>query len=199
MIAEFLEYVKGEKAEKDIFEGVNTSWSRVKGGSKVQTLVTNAIQSFDAENPSASVRSLFQIRKEILNLENGIWKTRKLKEVEQLIQDCLGLFMEVKADQYWISPTGEVVTNFELVNRSGTEVILQQIKSEDLQMDSTLSLPLNKDAAVLFKSNRILNASKSYSDPYWLQQPHGLGLFTVKNKSLIGNRRMILPSTSLLN
>ena len=44
--AEFLEYAKGEKAEKDIFEGINTSWSRVKGGSKVQSLVTNAIQSF---------------------------------------------------------------------------------------------------------------------------------------------------------
>ncbi len=183
---EFLEYVKGEKAAKDIFEGVNISWSRVKGGSKVQTLVTKAIQSFDSENPSASVGSLFQIRKEILNLENGIWKTRKLKEVEQLIQDCLGLFVEVKADQYWVTPTGEVVTNFELVNRSGTEVILQQIKSEDLQMDSTLSLPLNADAAILFKSSRMLNASKSYSDPYWLQQPHDLGLFTIKNKSLIG-------------
>ena len=117
--AEFLEYVKGEKAQKDIFEGVNTTWSRVKGGNKVQPLVTKAIQTFDAENPSASVAILFQIRKEILNLEKGVWRTRKLKDVEQLIQDCLGLYIEAKASQYWISPGEEVEINTEVANRSG--------------------------------------------------------------------------------
>ena len=102
--AEFLEYVKGEKAQKDIFEGVNTSWSRLKGGAKVQPLVTKAIQNFDAENPGASVAILFQIRKEILNLDKSVWRARKLRDVEQLIQDCLGLYIEVKASQYWICP-----------------------------------------------------------------------------------------------
>ena len=122
--AEFLEYVKGEKAQKDIFEGVNTSWSRLKGGAKVQPLVTKAIQTFDAENPGASVAILFQIRKEILNLDKSVWRARKLRDVEQLIQDCLGLYLEVKASQYWISPGEEIEINNEVVNRSGVEVDL---------------------------------------------------------------------------
>ena len=184
--AEFLEYAKGEKAEKDIFEGINTSWSRVKGGSKVQSLVTDAIQSFDAENPAASVSLLFQIRKEILILENSVWKIRKLKEVEQLIQDCLGLYIEAKANQYWISPGQEVSVNFEVINRSNVGVTLQEIKSEALSFDSTLALLLKNDVSVVFKSKKTLNVSKTYSDPYWLQQPHGLGLFSVTNKALIG-------------
>ena len=103
---------------------MNTTWSRVKGGNKVQPLVTKAIQTFDAENPSESVAILFQIRKEIVNLEKGVWRTRKLRDVEQLIQDCLGLFVEAKASQYWISPGEEVEINTELANRSRVEVVL---------------------------------------------------------------------------
>ncbi len=184
--AEFLEYAKGEKAEKDIFEGVNTSWSRVKGSAKVQSLVTSAIQSFDAENPSASVPILFQLRKEIQNLENSVWKSRKLKEVEQLIQDCLGLYVEVKANQYWISPGQEVTVNFEVINRSSKEVMLEQIKSEDLSLDSTLSLSLKDDILTTLKSKKTMSPLKPYSDPYWLQQAHGLGIFSVSDKALIG-------------
>ncbi len=183
---EFLEYVKGEKANKDLFEGINTTWSRVKGGSKVQTVVTKAIQSFDEEHPEASIPVLFQIRKEILNLENSVWKTRKLKEVEQLIQDCLGLHLEVKATEYWISPGEDVQINVEAINRSKVVVSLLQLKSQDLSMDSTFVLELKDNVSNILKSKKNLQASKSYSDPYWLQKSHEQGIFNVTDKSLIG-------------
>jgi len=183
---EFLEHVKGERASKDIFEGVNTTWGRLKGGSKIQPLITKAIQNFDDENPANSVPALFQIRKEILSLESSVWKTRKLKEVEQLIQDCLGLFIQIKADQYWITPSGDVTASFEIINRSATPVVIDHIFSADLGMDSTFILPLKNDEATIFKSKKTVVTSKSYTDPYWLQEPHSLGLFAVKNKDLIG-------------
>ena len=184
--AEFLEYVKGEKAQKDIFEGVNTSWSRLKGGAKVQPLVTKAIQTFDSENPGASVAILFQIRKEILNLDKSVWRARKLRDVEQLIQDCLGLYLEVKASQYWISPGEEIEINNEVVNRSGVEVTLQQIFAPDIAFDSTLSFVAKDDISTIFKSKKTLTATKSYSDPYWLRNVHEQGLFNVTDKSYIG-------------
>ena len=183
---EFLEYIKGEKATKDLFEGINTSWSRVKGGAKIQPLVTKAIQNFDDENLTATVPLLFQIRKEILNLEKGVWRTRKLKEVEQLIQDCLGLHVEVKSAQYWIAPGEAVSLTIEVINRSNANVSLQQISSQDLSFDSTLALVLKDNVSNIFKSEKIVRASKSYSDPYWLQQPHEQGIFSVADKSLIG-------------
>src|SRR5688572_1490956 len=184
--AEFLEYIKGEKAEKDLFEGVNTSWSRVKGGAKIQPLVTRVIQTFDAENPSASVAILFQIRKEILNLEKGVWRTRKLRDVEQLIQDCLGLYIEAKASQYWISPGEEIEICNEVINRSRAEVTLQQIYALDIAFDSALSFSLKDNVSTSFKSKKTLAAMKSYSDPYWLRNEHEQGLFNVTDKLYIG-------------
>lgn len=183
---EFLEYVQGEKAGKHLFEGVNTSWSRLKGGVKVQPLVTKAIENFNEENPAASVPLLFQIRKEILNLEDGVWKTRKLREVEQVIQDCLGLFVEVQSSSYWISPGEQLEITIEVVNRSDVAVSLTQISSPHLSYDSTLAYMLKYDVSNTFKSTRTLSASVSYSDPYWLQHPHEQGIFTVADKSLIG-------------
>jgi len=142
---EFLEYVKGDKSEKDIFEGVNTTWSRVKGGQKIQPLVDKVIQGYAMENPSLSVPLLFQIRNEILKLEDSIWKKRKLNEVEELIGDCLGLFLEITADNYFGTPDRSLVASFEMVNRSAAEVMVDRIESQGLEMDtaSTTSLKNN--------------------------------------------------------
>jgi LmbE family N-acetylglucosaminyl deacetylase len=183
---EFLEYVKGEKAEKDVFDGINTSWSRVKNSEKVQALVDKAIKDFDSENPSASLSILIQIRKAIASLEPGVWQQRKLKETEQLISDCLGLFLEVTPDNFWVAPSERVVVNFELVNRSPVDVVVERIQSQDLSFDSTVTISLKNNVGVQFKSTRNLNANEDYSGPYWLQEPHGVGLFTVKDKNLIG-------------
>jgi len=183
---EFLEYIKGEKAEKDIFDGINTSWSRVKSSEKVQVLVDKAIKDFDAENPSASLSILLQIRKAIASLGPGVWQSRKLKETEQLISDCLGLFLEVTADNYWVAPSERVITTFELVNRSPVDVVIERIQSPDLSFDSAVSISLKNNIAVQFKTTRQLDVNKAYSGPYWLKEPHDVGLFTVNDKNLIG-------------
>lgn len=183
---EFLEYAKGEKADKDILDGVNMTWSRVKNSQKVQALVDKAVTEFDGENPSASVPILLQIRKEITSLEPGVWQKRKLKETEQLIVDCLGLFLAVTADNYWVAPSERVIASFELVNRSPADVVIDRIQSADLSFDSAASILLKNNTSVQFKSARQVNANKPYSGPYWLQEPHGVGLFTVNDKTLIG-------------
>lgn len=183
---EFLEYIKGEKAEKDILEGINTSWSRVKNTEIIQLLVDKAIKQFDEENPSSSIAVLLQIRNEIAALEPGLWQQRKLMETEQLIQDCLGLFIEVTADNYWVPPSQHVTTSFELVNRSDMEVIVEKIQSDDLKFDSTVLLPLKNNVSLLFKTKREIKSSKAYSGPYWLTESHGVGLFTVRDPALIG-------------
>lgn len=185
-LPEFLEYAKGEKAEKDILEGINTTWSRVKNTEKIQSMVNKAIETFNEENPSASVALLLQIRKEIDGLEPGIWKKRKLAEVEQLIQDCLGLYIGVKADNYWVSPSQQVTASFELVNRSGVDVVLEKIQCGDLAYDSAVMLSLKNNVSAVFKTTKNIGVSKPYSDPYWLKEQHDVGRFTVNNPALIG-------------
>jgi hypothetical protein len=49
-----------------------------------------------------------------------------------------------------------------------------------------VSVTLADNIPVLFKTKKVINASAEYSDPYWLSQPHGLGLFTVTKPENIG-------------
>ncbi|HTJ50492.1 MAG TPA: PIG-L family deacetylase [Cyclobacteriaceae bacterium] len=183
---EFLEFVKGDKVAKDVFENVNTTWTRIKGGEKILPLVDKAYKEFNPESPSATVPALLSIRKAITALEPGVWRNRKLAEVDQLIKDCLGLYLSVKADHYWAAPAQKVVVSFELINRSPADVSIERIQSADLNLDSVLTTPLKNDVSLTFKSTKNITTEKQYSDPYWLHNDHGTGKFDVTDPNLIG-------------
>ncbi|HEY8933953.1 MAG TPA: PIG-L family deacetylase, partial [Cyclobacteriaceae bacterium] len=169
---EFLEFVKGEKVTKDVFENVNTTWTRVKGGEKILPLVEKAYKEFNPESPSTTVTTLLAIRKAITALEPGVWRNRKLAEVEQLIKDCLGLYLGVKADHYWSAPGQKTIVSFEIINRSPADVSIERIQSPDLNLDTTLTTTLKNDVTLTFKSAKTIAVEKQYSDPYWLHNEH---------------------------
>ena len=183
---EFFEFVKGTRVDKDFFEKVNTSWTRLKDGKKVQPLVQKAIAEFNEDNPALSVPILLEVRKQIMLLENSVWKQRKLKEVEQLLYDCSGLYVAARANNYMTTSNQPVSISFEAINRSDVPISLLNVKSQLLNLDSTLSLPLKNNASINFKSVKNLASNADYSGPYWLKDNHSIGLFNVKNKSLIG-------------
>ncbi len=183
---EYFEYAKGVKADKDLFDGIITTWARVKGGEKVQPLVDKVIEEYNPINPAASIVGLQQVRKQIESLSPSIWKERKLREVNQLIQDCAGLYFEVTADQPWKAPGEMVVNTFEVVNRSATPMKLLQIKSASLSIDSTLNTNLDFNKLYNFKTRKSLSSYSRYSDPYWLRADHSQGLFKVPDASFIG-------------
>jgi LmbE family N-acetylglucosaminyl deacetylase len=183
---EFFEFVKGTKVDKDFFEKTNTSWTRVKDGDKVQSRVQKAIANFNEDNPALSVPALLEIRKQIMLLDNSVWKQRKLKEVEQLLFDCSGLYIAIRSNKYMTTSNQPVSVSFEVINRSDVPVSLLNIKSQVLGFDSTLWLPLKNNAAVNFKSVKNLSTNVNYSAPYWLKDRHSIGLYNVQDKSLIG-------------
>lgn len=183
---EFLEHQLGEEAIDDIFDGIDISWSRIKGSEAVQRLVKKAIDQFDVETPAAIIPVLIELRTEMRKLPSSVWRNRKLVEVEEIIRDCAGLFLEVTTDQYWVAPGEQVRLNFELVNRSAADIAITQISIAGTDFDSTTSISLRNDIPVVFQSTKTLDADLGYSDPYWLKEPHQTGLFTVENFDNIG-------------
>lgn len=183
---EFFEYVKGDQAGTDLFEGVNTTWLRLKGGEKIKPMVEKAIREFNVEKPYASVPLLLQIRREINSLDKSVWRDRKVKEVSNLIFDCLGLYGQVLADQYLVAPGETVNATVEIVNRSPVDVLLESIHVKGIAWDSAVNASLLNNELVVIKSKKKIDTKHKYSDPYWLSEPHSIGLFTVTEKHLIG-------------
>ncbi|MDV3307617.1 MAG: PIG-L family deacetylase [Cyclobacteriaceae bacterium] len=183
---EFFEYVKGDRCEEDLFEGINTTWTRVEGGAPIQRLVEEMIAAYDVTNPAASVPALLNIRKAIASLKPGIWKERKLAEVNQLIQDCLGLYCGATAKHYYAVPGEPLTVNFEFVNRSDGPVVVESIRSDAIPLDTLVSAKLEENVVLELTTSHPIDGSIGYSDPYWLQEPHDIGRFTVKDGNLIG-------------
>jgi LmbE family N-acetylglucosaminyl deacetylase len=185
-LLDFFEYRTGARAEKDQLEGIELSWQRVNGGARVQPLVDDAIRTFNPANPAASVPVLIKIRRAIMALESGLWRTRKLAEVDQLIQACAGLFVQATADQHWVAPGERVQVTMEWINRSAVSVQLRKIQAPVLGVDSTLQQVLANNKSVNLKLAKVISGNATYSDPYWLREPHRLGYFQVARQADIG-------------
>ncbi|HEY2759644.1 MAG TPA: PIG-L family deacetylase, partial [Pirellulales bacterium] len=66
--SESFQLLAGEAATNDIFDGVDTSWNRISGGSEIGQLVAEIIANFDPAKPAASVPDLLAMRSKLAAL-----------------------------------------------------------------------------------------------------------------------------------
>jgi len=87
---EYLKLLKGEmpKDKSSIFEGINTTWTRVKGGESIGQVIGNVDAEFKHENPAASIPQLMAAYQMIQGLPDGYWKSVKLKDIKISRSSC---------------------------------------------------------------------------------------------------------------
>ncbi|MEM8894848.1 MAG: PIG-L family deacetylase, partial [Bacteroidota bacterium] len=127
---EYLKQWKGSEANDDPFEGINTTWSRIKGGDAVAQHALAARDNFDPADPAAVVPYLISAARELEKVEDDFWKEIKLKEINTLIKACMGMYLEVKASEFAAVPGDSINISFEAINRSKV-----QAKLTDLRFD----------------------------------------------------------------
>ena len=53
---DYVELVDGDAIKSsNLFEGIDTSWNRIKGGNNIQPLVTQLMNEYDFKDPSKSI------------------------------------------------------------------------------------------------------------------------------------------------
>jgi LmbE family N-acetylglucosaminyl deacetylase len=184
---EYLVHKNGDKADKDLFDGLDITWSRVKGGAAVQALVEQAIQSFQPANPGALVPQLTKIYRQVDQLEDAYWKEEKKKQLRQLIVACAGLWFETNPSEYAVTAGDPVrlVTSF--VKRSEVPVTLTRVRFAGFNRDTTLSVSLGNNEYQRMETNVRVPASAAITQPYWLTEPKmGKGMYRVDDPALIG-------------
>jgi LmbE family N-acetylglucosaminyl deacetylase len=191
---EYLEFIKGEKPPlgTDLFEGINTSWTRVAGGEKIGKLLKKIDDSYRSDNPAASVSDLIKAHQLISALPDGYWKKKKLADLEQVIKGCLGLYLEVTASGPTYTPGDNLNLAFEAIvrNAGATPVQLQRVVVQPMPGDTILNLALINNVDYTFKRRIQIPANAPFSAPYWLLQPFNDGMYEVAEQVLRG-----LPET----
>ena len=176
---EYIELVNGDRpASNDPFEGINTTWTRLEGGEKIGKLVAQALVEFDFKAPQKSVPLLVDIHQAIKGLSPSVWKNRKLKAVKALIKSCAGLTLQLNSDSAYGIAGENLKINFNSVHQSEQEINIKKIGST--QLNKTLS------SNIAYKKTLQYSLEKTLGSPYWLLEKGSLGVFKIKDKSLIG-------------
>ncbi|THH34905.1 PIG-L family deacetylase [Neolewinella litorea] len=178
---EKLELLKGEATgtEHDPFAGIDTGWSRVRGGRAVAEQIESIEADFDFDHPAASVPALLALRSTIAQLEDGYWKTTKLAELDEIIVGSLGLYLSPTTEKAYAAVGDSVTVAVEATNRSDIPVTLRGLRLAD--RDTTPAAKLAKAEPFITDLTYIVPAGVS-SSPYWLQEDWKLGMYTVTDQ-----------------
>ena len=189
---EYLEVIHGDVPanNEDLFDGIDVTWGRVKGGMPIGKAVAKIDANFKAENPSASVPALLKVMEMIQALPDGHWKNVKMAEVQNIILHAAGMFIEATADDYSATAGQAVELTMEVINRTASNAVLKSVKYVPNGVDSTLSLTLENNQSYEFYKNLSIPANTSVTNPYWLNKKGELGMYRVDNQELRG-----LPET----
>jgi LmbE family N-acetylglucosaminyl deacetylase len=184
---EYIELLKGDlpKNKSDIFDGINTTWSRVEGGEAVGKILYEIERNFDFVQPSKHLPQLIEGYMAILKLQDEHWKEIKKKELEDIIQSVCGLYLEATAAESNTYPGSTISINIEALNRSNTDINLLAVSTgPDNRIHKNIALKENKKE--LFQINLNVSSNKEYTSPYWLNNKGTTGMYMVKDQNLIG-------------
>lgn len=169
---EYLEQIKGEKVSKEkanLFEHVNTSWSRMNASSEVEHLIKDLLTTFNFVQVDQNVFKLLSVYKAIEKLPDSYYKQIKKEETKQLILDCLGFYSEFStSEKYWIEGSSEEI-KYEFSNRSQLPIEISSI--EILSQKSLLDITLDPlDTQINYIENISITTENNTSID-WLKKP----------------------------
>ncbi|HVI43350.1 MAG TPA: PIG-L family deacetylase [Chitinophaga sp.] len=183
---EYFTTIKGDTPQRSLMDGVNTGWSRIPGGAAIGAMIDKALQTYNIDDPAASVPALLDIRKAMQALPAGYWRNLKLKETEQLIYACAGLWAEAYSTTPHVSPGHNMEAVLQVINRGNVPVTLESI---DLPGKNSISAGQQLSFNKLFSQNKSFPvlAAVPESQPYWLKEEHPVGMYRVDDPLLVGN------------
>jgi LmbE family N-acetylglucosaminyl deacetylase len=190
---EYLELIKGAdlKDKQNLFEGIDTSWNRVKGGKNIGDAVGAIIKNFNFKNPSASIAALVAVYTQIKKLEDEHWKQIKLEEVKEIIAACSGLYLEAVSESQAVTPGSSTKIKWEAINRCATPMMLRSVailpENKTFVQDIALTNNVDQENAI----DITIPADALYTSPYWLTEKGTSGMYKVDDLQKIGRPDII--------
>ena len=184
---EYFVHKFGERADKDVFDGVDITWNRVKGGKEIEMVINEAIKNFNPDIPSTIVPTLVKAYQLVINLEDEYWKTQKKKELENLIIACAGLYFEANPNEYAAASGEKINVSTTLIKRSDLPITLNKIRLMGLGKDTTMKTELVNNELQRITFFVEIPKGQPFTQPYWLaEKKMGKGMYRVDTQELIG-------------
>ncbi|MCM2317199.1 MAG: hypothetical protein NDJ92_18795, partial [Thermoanaerobaculia bacterium] len=176
----------GAPATSDPLEGIDVSWSRLKGGPAVASILAEAEKSFDEKNPQGVVPFLIQALDALDRVEDKHWAGAKREEILEVIRSATGLWVEAIASSATATPGSKVSVKATVINRSSMPMKVVSIEpgwgaeKKAAAQDAAFNAPVANDLEIT------VPADATPTQPYWLERAPDPGHYHVDELALIG-------------
>ncbi|KXX71331.1 PIG-L family deacetylase [Flammeovirga sp. SJP92] len=198
---EYFKLLKGDNADKDPMEGVDTSWGRVKDSGALQEAIKTLQKNFNPTQPASALPYLIKVKKELGKLDQtNHWVIVKTKKVDQLLLECSGIWLEALTPESIVAQGDSLTVNISSLVRTSSKVTIESIKVGDLE---------ERNPSSILTENKILKEEISVkipenfevSQPYWLKEKATKGMYVVNDQKMIGlpEKFAEIPVTIALN
>ncbi len=190
---EYLEFLKGDapKDKNNLFEGIDTTWNRVKNGKPIGDILASVEKNFDFKNPSASIPELVKAYDLIQKLEDSHWKNIKSEEIKKIIAGCAGLYLEAVAEVQEATPGSTLNVKLEAINRSPININWNTTTTFPNSMNTQEITPLPNNKSISKTITLELPNNLNYTNAYWLNQSGTVGMYRVDDQQNIGKPDII--------
>jgi LmbE family N-acetylglucosaminyl deacetylase len=180
---EYFKTILGEAPKNALMDGVTTTWQRVKGGEDIAAGINIIRKNFDTDHPEQSVAALVQLRDRVQKISDTYWRTQKLKELNNLVAACAGLWFESYTAEPVYALGDSIIVRSQVIARYSDKIKLNSISINGIvkNYDSQI-IPANQ----LQLLNGIAIASK-ITQPYWLQTQHSQGAYNILDQLSAGS------------
>lgn len=192
-LKEYFQYLKGEKLKESFFEKSKRTWSRLVN-KQVEGDFNSLLNNFDFKNPSKNVYELLKIYKQLKTIKDDVIRKEKMASCEDLIRNCLGLYIELLGDDYSYAIGEKMNFTLNILNRSNQKIELKSGKiNGNYLVLSSVNLVSNKEVENTIE----ITASKTHYNPYWLQKPYK-DLYQITDFTQIGKPQSIPSVTGII-
>jgi LmbE family N-acetylglucosaminyl deacetylase len=185
----YLVTLAGDTATKDLFDGVDIGWGRLKGGAAIAGQLSQAMDAYAPTHPEELLPRLAKVRPLIAAIDDPLAR-RKLKELDELTALSAGLSLEAQADKFSVTPGANLKVNFTATVRSPATTTLIGIRLtgvDDAPAVNLATAVLVNNQPSQYSATVRIPVGQPYSGPYWLAFPKDGEMYSVKDPREIGN------------
>ena len=183
---EYFKLLEGQPMTTSLFEGIDTSWSRVANSESIASEIRQIISHFNPADPAASLPELLKLRQAMNGIKNDSWIPEKNAELDEIIVACLSLHVEASTTNETVTPGQAATIKLEAINRCNIPVTLQEVRCPNSGDSMKIDAALPSNELVTKDLSCKIPENASYSQPYWLLKPGMVGAFAVDDQTLVG-------------
>jgi LmbE family N-acetylglucosaminyl deacetylase len=177
--------LEGLVATKDLFDGIDSSWTRYKGGAPVASILEQAASEWRPERPWDQIPRLSQARTLARKIDDPSVQD-KVQEIDETIAKCAGLWLDFTANVQEAISDRPITLRVSAIRRTEIPVTLLSLSLSGAEFKGFHETALVENTPVSFETQQMVDAGTRYTQPYWLLSPPEHNRYRVSDVHLTG-------------